>query len=124
MAEAGIRTNRLQRVHLMTRLSPCQRATSFPQLHRTSTPDAAGTRASFIVLPRSLAYAASHGCPSLHSSLLQRMRPWKSAHRVSSAALAKEDTLRRDVTELPTGTTAVKREGSTGRRDLGKANTT
>ena len=35
--------------------------------------------------------------------------------RVSSKALAKEDTLRRGVAEEPTGSTAVKPYGSTGR---------
>src|SRR5262249_2737684 len=36
-------TKRAQRVHLMTRSSPCHRATSLPQGHRTSVPVADAT---------------------------------------------------------------------------------
>src|SRR6185437_11437018 len=41
----------LQRAHLITKLWPCQRAISFPQWHRTSTPDPSGVRDSLMVPP-------------------------------------------------------------------------
>ena len=63
--------------------------------------------------PHPPAYAGIHGCLSLRSSLLRRMKPRRDAQRVSFEASAKEDTLRRGVAEEHIATTTVKPWGST-----------